>query len=71
MDGHVSSHDESSLRKVLETNGFEVLYLNNFNVNYALSEGSMLQKIHRILMYKLFGRRFFTQLEYIARPISE
>jgi cyclopropane fatty-acyl-phospholipid synthase-like methyltransferase len=70
MDGHVSSHDENSLRKVLEENGFEVLYLNNFNIHYALSEGNTLQKIHRVLLYKLFGRRFFTQLEYIAKPKS-
>jgi cyclopropane fatty-acyl-phospholipid synthase-like methyltransferase len=68
MDGHVSSHDENSLRKVLEENGFEVLYLNNFNIHYALNEGNILQKIHRVLLYKFFGRRFFTQLEYVAKP---
>ncbi|MDZ4712333.1 MAG: class I SAM-dependent methyltransferase [bacterium] len=67
IDGHVSSHDIDSLTRVFEKNGFEVLYINDFNMNYALKTGSTLQKIHRILLYKLFKRKFFTQIEYIVR----
>lgn len=69
IDGHVSSHDIFSLRKLFEENGFEVIYINDFNIHYAMTEGTLLQKIHRVLLYKLFKRKFFTQLEYIAKPI--
>lgn len=69
IDGHVSSHDIESLKKVFDEQGFETIYLNDFNINYTLTEGSFLQKIHRITLYKLFGRKFFTQLEYITKPV--
>lgn len=68
IDGHVSKHDINSLKEVFKKLGFDVIYISDFNMHYAYKDGSTLQKIHRILLYKLFKRKFFTQLEFIVKP---
>lgn len=68
IDGHVSSHDISSLEKVFKENRFGIIYLNDFNMQYCMKDGSSLQKLHRLILYKLFNRKFFSQLEFIVKP---
>jgi cyclopropane fatty-acyl-phospholipid synthase-like methyltransferase len=67
-DGHVSTHDKTSLKKLFEDNGFEIIHLDNFNMKYALSRGSSLKRIYRFVMYGILGKQSNAQLEYIVRP---
>lgn len=70
-DGHVSSHDCASLRLVFEENGYEVLYLDNFNLKYALKYGSLIKKTYRYMYYYLLNKRANNQIEYIVRPLKK
>jgi len=70
IDGHVSSHNVNSVKKVFENNGFEIIHLSNFNFEYALSRQST--TIRRILVYIFYGllkkQPKRGQLEYIVKP---
>lgn len=66
IDGHVSSHDVSTLKKLFDENGFKTDYINDFNIHYCLNDGNSLQKIHRLILYKVFNRKYFSQLEFIV-----
>jgi len=68
IDGHVSSHTIQSLKGLFEENGFEIIHLDNFNLQYALKHGSILKRLYRFINYWLFGNQSFGQLEYIVRP---
>jgi cyclopropane fatty-acyl-phospholipid synthase-like methyltransferase len=68
IDGHVSTHNIKSLKKLFEENDFEIIHLDNFNLKYALSYGNTPKKLYRFIYYGLFGKQSFGQLEYIVRP---
>jgi cyclopropane fatty-acyl-phospholipid synthase-like methyltransferase len=68
IDGHVSIHDIRSLKKVLEENGFDVIHLDNFNLNYVLKYGSIVQRIYKFVYCYLLKNPSKDQLEYIVTP---
>ena len=67
IDGHVSSHNSNSLRKLFEENGFTVIHLDNFNLKYTLKNDRFIKKVYRIIFYYLFNKRLNAQLEYIVQ----
>jgi cyclopropane fatty-acyl-phospholipid synthase-like methyltransferase len=67
LDGHLSSHDLISLRKVFEENGFEVLFLDNFNKHYYLKSQGTLKYIYNIIKFRNQRDKFHGQIEYIVR----
>ena len=67
IDGHVSSHDIDSLRKVFLDNGFKIIHLDNFNLKYALSHGHILKRILRYIFYHLLRQRTNSQIEFIVQ----
>jgi len=67
IDGHVSSHDLKSLKEIFLVNGFEILYLDNFNFKYALKYGSLVKKLYRIIFYYLLKHRSKYQIEFIVK----
>lgn len=66
IDGHVSSHDKDSLRKVFLNNNFKIIHLDNFNLKYALSHGPVLKRLYRLIFYHLLKRPTKSQLEFIV-----
>jgi cyclopropane fatty-acyl-phospholipid synthase-like methyltransferase len=67
IDGHVSSHDIDSLSSIFNENGFKIVHIDNFNLRYALSHGSIMKRAYRFIVYFLFKRRSATQIEYIVK----
>jgi cyclopropane fatty-acyl-phospholipid synthase-like methyltransferase len=68
VDGHISIHDNYSLNKVFEENGFEIIHLDNFNLQYALKHGSFISKMYKFISFYLLKKRSDHQLEYIVVP---
>ena len=70
IDGHVSSHNVQSLRKVFGDNGFDIIYLNNFNYKYAIKkQRNLTRKILIYIYHGLFGKHLNNgQIEYIVKP---
>lgn len=68
IDGHVSSHDLGTLRKIFESNGFQVIHLDNYNLSYLLRRSNIPKKVFLFLKYWLARRRSGYQIEFIVRP---
>lgn len=68
IDGHISSHDILSLKKIFINNGFDIIHLDNFNLKYAMSHGSTLKKLYRFFVYQVSGQRANNQIEFIVQP---
>ena len=66
IDGHISSHDLESITDIFVKNGFQVIYLNNFNLKYYLSASNFIMKFLKFLYYKL--KKPTSQIEYIVKP---
>ena len=69
IDGHVSSHDINSLRKVFTDNKFEILHLNNFNYHYIFKNESLLKIFYKSLLYYI-KKQSKSQIEFIVKPIN-
>jgi cyclopropane fatty-acyl-phospholipid synthase-like methyltransferase len=67
IDGHVSSHDENSLKQIFEKNGFKTLFIDHFNLRYALKKGSFIKRLFKFAYY-LLKYRPVSQIEFIATP---
>ncbi len=68
IDGHVSIHDKESLKRLFDQNGFEIIHLDNLNLKYLLTHGSIIKKIYRFIFYGLLNKKSNSQLEYIVKP---
>ncbi len=53
IDGHLSSHDLESMNDIFVKNGFQVIYLNNFNLKYYLSNSNFFWKVLKFLYHIL------------------
>ena len=67
IDGHLTSHDENSLRQLFADNSFNVILIQKFNREYSLKKGSAVKRIMKRI-YFLFNNDISTQLEYIVMP---
>lgn len=70
IDGHVSSHDLDSLKKVFTENGWKILYLGNFNFKYAIKDQSFIKKIYSFIFYFLLKKRSNSQIEFVVTPFN-
>jgi cyclopropane fatty-acyl-phospholipid synthase-like methyltransferase len=68
IDGHVSSHDIKSLENVFEDNGYKILYIDNFNLKYAMKNKNFLKRFYDFFFYYLLKNRSNNQIEYIVTP---
>ena len=67
IDGHVSSHDLDSLRKVFVDNGFEIGYLNNFNRNYYLHTQGFIKYLYKRYQSAVTNKPLIDQIEFIVK----
>jgi cyclopropane fatty-acyl-phospholipid synthase-like methyltransferase len=67
IDGHISSHNINTIRKVFSDNGFQIIHLDNFNLSYAISYGPLLKRAYRFFVYYLLKHRANTQIEFIVQ----
>ncbi|KAF5042798.1 Methyltransferase domain protein [anaerobic digester metagenome] len=67
IDGHVSIHDKDSLKNVFIENGFKILHLDNYNLNYVLKQCGILKKVYVLSKYYLLKSHSVGQLEYIVK----
>jgi cyclopropane fatty-acyl-phospholipid synthase-like methyltransferase len=68
-DGHISSHDINSLKKVFEANDFKILHISSFNLKYYLSKERGLNKLLKLIYYFLRRKSLYQQIEYIVTPL--
>jgi ubiquinone/menaquinone biosynthesis C-methylase UbiE len=68
IDGHVSSHDINSLKKVFNENGFEIIHLDNFNLKFVLKYGGFLKNVYIFTLHYILNKHSNSQLEYIVKP---
>lgn len=70
IDGHVSSHDNKSLRKLFQENDFEIVHLDNFNLSYSLKIANIIKKAYYFIIYALIKKQpnSQAQIEFIVKP---
>ena len=68
IDGHVSRHDLKTLKTIFVENGFKIIHLENFNLNYSLKNVGIIKKIYRYLYYGVFrvDPKSSSQIEYMV-----
>jgi len=68
IDGHLSKHNLVTIKDLFITNGFKIIYLNNFNLYYYLAkEKNLIKKILKIIYFFLKKPTF--QIEFIIQNI--
>lgn len=67
IDGHVSSHDLKSLRKIFEDNGFKIIWIDNYNLKYVMKQENIFKKCYRLLSYYFLKNHSANQIEYIIK----
>jgi cyclopropane fatty-acyl-phospholipid synthase-like methyltransferase len=68
IDGHLAKHTIETLKELFSRNGFEILYLNNFNFQYYRKSKGVLKYLYKLIMYKILKKQANGQLEYIVKP---
>jgi ubiquinone/menaquinone biosynthesis C-methylase UbiE len=73
VDGHLTTHSVSSLKKLFDLHGFKPVYVDNFNVKYHLIKklpGNIPGFLWIFVKYVIMGRRNkIDQIEFIAQPL--
>lgn len=67
LDGHLTSHDLSTIRTEFERNGMEIVFLSNFNRRYYLKAHGLLKYIYNKIKYYKNPDDFHGQIEFIVR----
>ncbi len=70
IDGHVSSHNLESLKKIFLDNNFEIFHLSNFNLKYALISSGTLKKMYLYLNYLFNLKQTPKQIEFVVKPLK-
>ena len=68
IDGHVSSNSLESLSQVFNSNGFKVIYFDNFNFNYLLKNSFFVKRIYHLISRLILRKQSYNQIEYIVIP---
>jgi len=70
IDGHVSRHNLVTLEALFKKHGFEILYLDKFNIYYYRKYHSFLKVIYRYSERIVFGhwQACGLQIEFIVKP---
>ena len=69
IDGHLSRHTIETLKRLFQENDFEIIHLNDFNVQYYYRHKGFIKAIYHLFRKTFFSKKINSQLEFIVKPI--